>query len=233
MGDILIPIGILAIIGILIYVIVVVGRRQRAATRAVFRAFAERAGLEYVMTDAAAAREFARDMDGIGQFVSPSLGTLVPEDVVSGVFEGRPVVAFRHMTRFAEDETREWFVAGVEAPVTIAVRSAVQFQKPRSSVRTSYLKDPIAKEAERAGLHLVVRAPTPDDAGPLMQDDLLDALAERASSLPFRPEIQIRGNRLAAYPASRNASLDGVDQLAALMQFALEAVRIASGGGAR
>jgi hypothetical protein len=62
-----------------------------------------------------------------------------------------------------------------------------------------------------------------------MHDGRLDSLADRASSLPFRPELQIRGNRLAAYPASRNASLDGVDQLAALMQFALEAVKIASG----
>ena len=217
------------IIGFLVYAIVVVGRRQREATRAVFQGFAERAGLEYLKTDDATARNFARDMDGIGQFISPSLGMLVPEDVVRGVLERRPVVAFRHMTRFAEDETREWLVAGVEAPVTVAVRTAVQFQEPKASARTSHLTDPIAKERQAAGFHLVVRSPTPGDAGPLMKDDRLDALAERASSLPFRPEIQIRGNRLAAYPASRNASLDGVDQLAALMQFALQAVKIAGG----
>lgn len=229
MGDILIPVGVLAIIGFLVYAIVVVGRRQREATRAVFQAFAERAGLEYLAIDDGTAREFARDMDGIGQFISPSLGTLIPEDVVSGEFEGARVVAFRHMTRIAEDETREWLVAGVEAPETISVRSMVEFKEPKASARSSYLEDPIAKERQAAGFHLVVRSPTPGDAGPLMHDGRLDSLADRASSLPFRPELQIRGNRLAAYPASRNASLDGVDQLVALMQFALEAVKIASG----
>ena len=229
MGDLLIAIVVALGIGVLAYGIVSGGRRQRQAGRAVFRTFAEGAGLTYVAADDGTAQDFARDMDGIGRFSSPSLGTLVPTDVASGLIDGHRVVAFRHVSRFDEGNAREWLVAGVEAPTAIASRAAVQFLTPRGSADTLYLEDPIAKEHDVAGARVVLRSPTPDAAGALLQEQRLEALADAASRLPFRPELQVRDHRVVAYPASRNASLDGVDQLTALIQFALEAAKIAGG----
>ena len=228
-GDLLIAIVVALGIGVLAYGIVSGGRRQRQARRAVFRTFAEGAGLTYVATDDGTAQDFAMDMDGIGRFSSPSLGSLVPTDVASGLIDGHRVVAFRHVSRFDEGNAREWLVAGVEVPTAIASRVAVQFLTPRGSADTSYLEDPIAKEHEVAGARVVLRSPTPDAAGALLQEQRLEALADAASRLPFRPELQVRDRRLAAYPASRNASLDDVDQLTALIRFALEAAKIAGG----
>lgn len=229
MGDLLIAIVVVAGIGGLAYAIIVGGRRQRDAGRAVFQTFAEGAGLTYAAGDDGTAQHFAADMDGIGRFSSPSLGRLVPTDVVSGDIGGDRVLAFRHTSRFAEGNAREWLVAGVNAQQAIAPRAAVQFLKPRSSPDTLYLADPITEEHEVAGFRLIVRSPTPDAAGALLLEDRMRALAKAASRLPFRPEIQVREHRLAAYPASRNASLDDVDQLAALMQFAREAAQVAGG----
>ena len=42
------------------------------------RCEAEVNGLRYQPTDDGTAREFAADLDGIGQFYSPSLGDVVP-----------------------------------------------------------------------------------------------------------------------------------------------------------
>ena len=111
MDQILIPLGLLFFIGILFFAIIHTARQQRKAKSKVFREFAEQNGLNYREEDDGIAREFARDFDGIGRFESPSLGKVIPKDIVSGHLNGYNIILFRHMTRFSEDSGREWFVA--------------------------------------------------------------------------------------------------------------------------
>ncbi|MEJ2364906.1 MAG: hypothetical protein P8017_09555, partial [Deltaproteobacteria bacterium] len=113
MKDVLIPVGLLLFVGIFVYAFVRTGRKQRKAKSAVFRDFADKNGFRYQAEDDGKAQNFAQDFDGIGRFNSPSLGRVIPKDVVHGVVSGLEAILFRHMTRFSEGWAREWFVAGV------------------------------------------------------------------------------------------------------------------------
>ena len=226
MKDILIPLGLLLFIGLFVYSFIHSTRKQRQAKSGVFSDFANRNGLRYRQEDDGMAVRFAQDLDGIGRFTSPSLGKVIPEDVVTGKLDGTAVILFRHRIRFSEGWAREWFVAGVTSAETIAQRCAIQFSKGKADKSTIYLQDPVVKEQEAGSYTLVVRAADPTSAGRAMDPGVLKRLADLAGNVPFRPEIQIRGKRLVAYPADRNATVDDVETLEKLVQFTKSAASV-------
>jgi len=220
MKDVIIPFGLIIFIGLFIYAIIHSGRKQRESKSNIFRGFAENSGFSYLIEDDGKAQEFAHDFDGIGQFSSPSLGKVIPKDVVIGKLNGLDAILFRHSIRFSEGWAREWIVAGVTIGKTIAEKCAIQFCTARADKSTMYLPDPVMKELKIGSFNMVVRAIRPSSAGDILNDGVLKQLAERAENLSFRPEIQIRGNRLAVYLADRNASLDDIGELLSLLDFA-------------
>ena len=230
MDDAWIPLGLLIFIALFAYALVRGARRQRRAKATIFSDFAHRHGLSYLPGDDGTAQAFARDFHGIARFDSPSLGRVEPEDVVTGSMDGRQVVLFRHRIRYGEGWAREWYVAGLVLAEPMARGCAVQFCKRRSHRSTLYLEDGIVKERQLRFFTLVVRAAAPAAAGCLMEDRVLAQLDRLAGGLPFRPEIQVRGARLIAYPADRNAVLDDGDALAVLVRFAGHAADIRDAG---
>lgn len=220
MTDFLIAMIGLSVIAAIGYAIAATARRQREAKRQVYRAFAEKTGLRYLQTDDGTAQRFAADLDAIGRFSSPSAGDVIPQDVVSGTTAGTAVVAFRHFTHFSEGHLRQWFIVGVLAPRPVADRVSVQFIKGRGRASSYYLADEVVAEHEARRCRLVVRAPSPDAAGDFINEKTLGRLGELAEDLPFLPEIQVRGPRVAVYPAGRNQSLEDANQLVALLGFA-------------
>jgi hypothetical protein len=68
--------------------------------------------------------------------------------------------------------------------------------------------------------NLLVRAPDPAAAGGMLDNEILVELAKLAGNLPFVPEIQVRANRVAVYLGERNATVDSVDDLKKLLDFA-------------
>lgn len=52
-----------------------------------------------------------------------------------------------------------------------------------------------------------------------MKEVVLKQLYDLASNLSFQPEIQIRGKRIVAYPADRNATIDDIETLEDLFEF--------------
>lgn len=219
MKDVLIPLGLLLFIGFFVYAIIHTARKQRKAKARVFRDFADKNGLRYQEEDDGKAQGFAQDFDGIGRFSSPSLGKVIPKDVVDGILNGSEAILFRHSIRFSEGWAREWFVAGVSSAETIAERCAVQFCKGRADKSTMYLKDPVVKELKVGPFNLVVRAASRSYAGKIVDDGVLKQLAGLAGNLSFRPEIQVRGKRIVAYPADRNVTVDDVETLGDLFEF--------------
>jgi hypothetical protein len=89
-----------------------------------------------------------------------------------------------------------------------------------------YLQDPVVKEMKVGSLNLVVRAADPSSAGKLLDDGVLRQLADLAENLSFRPEIQVRGKRILAYLADRNATIDDVDTLENLFEFTRSAAGV-------
>jgi hypothetical protein len=219
MPDDWIPFAALAFIGLFGFAMVHEGRKQRRQKIRKYKAFASQKALRYLAKDDGTAQAFAGDFDAIGRFRSSSLGEVIPEDVVSGTAAGTWCILFRHYIRWSEGDSREWFVAGVKADEPLAQRCAVQFCAKRTQRSTPYLVDPAVKEENVGEYDLVVRAPAPADAGRMMEEDFLRHLGRLAGELPFRPEIQVRGDRVIAYLADRNATLeDGT--LADLFEFA-------------
>jgi hypothetical protein len=227
MKDVLIPLGLLLFLVLLVYALISGARKQRKAKRAVFRDLAREAGLRYEAKDGGRARQFSQDMDALGQFRSPSLGDLIPEDVVRGTLRGLAVVLFRHRTRFYEGYSREWWVAGVQADRDLAERCSVQLLEGSAAVDSIYLRDSVVKQKETGSFRVVVRAPSESAAGRMADDDVLQRLSRLARSLPFRAEIQIRGSRVAAYLADRNATIEGVEDLRKLLDFSFSVASMA------
>ena len=220
MNDVLIPLGLLLFIGFFAFAIIHTARKQQKAKAKVYRDFAESNGVHYREQDDGRAQEFARSFDGIGQFRSPSLGEVIPKDVVDGTIDGTEIILFRHSIRLSEGFAREWFVAGVTCHEHIAKRCAVQFCNGLADNSTAYLEGSVVKEQKAGPFNLLVRAATPSCAGKMVNEDVLKRLANHAEELSFRPEIQVRENRLAVYLADRNATIDDVETLEKLVDFA-------------
>jgi hypothetical protein len=218
-SNILIPLGGLGGIALLAYAMIHESRKQRAAKDRLFREFAEQNGLRYRQKDDGTAQAFARDFDGLSRFRSSSAGKMIPVDVVSGTLNDVETILFRHHIRLGEGWGREWFVAGITTDHALAKRCAVQFCKRRSDRSSMYLPDPIVEERSGGAYDVVVRAAVPADAGTLTDPSVLERLGRLGAGLSFRPEIQVRGNRIAAYPAGRNATIEDATTLASLVEF--------------
>ncbi len=225
MKDIIIPLGLLLFLGFFVYAVIHSARKQRKVKANTFRDFAERNGLQYQEEDDGRAQRFAKDFDGIGQFSSPSLGKIIPNDVVEGILNGSAAILFRHRVRFLEGWAREWFVVGITNTETIADRCTVQFCKGSADRETIYLQDPIVKELNFGPFLMLVRASGTSSAGKILDKGVLKQLADLAENLSFRPEIQIRENRLAAYLADRNATIEDAETIDNLFEFARSATR--------
>jgi len=219
MKDMLIPLGLLLFIGFFIYAIIHTARKQQKTKSRAFRDFADKNGLHYKEVDDGKAQGFGEGFDGIGRFSSPSLRKVIPKDVVGGILNGSEVILFRHSIRFSEGWAREWFVSGIISAEPIAKRCAVQFCREKAHKSTMYLEDPIVKEQKVGPFNLVVRAASPSEAGKIVDDSVLEQLSGLANDLSFRPEIQMRGKRIVAYLADRNATVDDVETIMGLFEF--------------
>lgn len=226
MKDLLIPLGLLLFIAIFVSAVVITARRQNRAKAKVFKDFADRNGLSYLQEDDGKAQEFAREFDGIGQFSSSSLGKVIPKDVTAGILHGVESILFRHSTRYSGGFAREWFVAGVNGPRNQAKRCAIQFCRGDNDRSTIHLPDPVVKELRAGPFTLLVRAANPSEAGNMLDEGVLQQLAVLGGELSIRPEVQIRGHRLLAYPADRNATVDDIATLDELLWFAGKAINI-------
>ncbi|XKE46944.1 hypothetical protein LG302_07355 [Halomonas organivorans] len=226
MKDGLIPLGLLLFIALFAYAMVHSARKQRTAKKNIFEEFAREQGLSYLDEDDGRVQEFTQDFDGVGRFFSPSLGQVIPKDVVSGKENLSRPFLFRHSIRYSAGWAREWFVAGLIANDHVADRCAVQFCKKGSDKSTMYLQDDIVKEQAVGPFNVVVRSESPSCAGKLLDEHVLKQLANFAEDLPFRPEIQVRGKRMIAYLADRNAAIDDVSSLKSLFEFTKKAAGI-------
>ena len=223
MKELLIPLGLVVFIALFAFAIIHTARRQRQDKARVFRDFADRHGLRYREEDDGTAQAFAEGFDGIGRFNSPSLGKVIPKDVVWGKMDGVEVILFRHSIRYAEGWAREWFVAGVTIAEPVAKHCALQFLEVKANPDAMYLQTPVIKEILAEQFNLAVRAASPSHAGRFTDANLLKRLSGLAGELSFRPEIQVRGNRVATYLADRNATIDDVATLERLLAFTLSA----------
>ncbi len=233
MIDVLAPLGLLLLVGFVV-AFVLTARKQRAARGRIFQQLAERAGggWRYLPSDDGTAEALSQGFDDFAQFSSPSLGKLTPENVVVGDAEEGRICAFLHGTRRREGDARQWFVCVVEAAEPLCDAALIRTRRTEARrVREVGIAPPVPFEEDRAfHREFVVRARDAARARACLGPAARRFLLSRAGSLPFVPEAQIRHRRLAVYLAERNAELESVEDLSALVSFARGLVRAAGAG---
>lgn len=225
MQDLFIPLGLLLFIVLFAGAMIHTARQQKQAKSAVFKDFAAGHRLSYQQQDSGTAQRFASGFDGIGHFQSPSLGKVIPTDVVTGMISGRQMILYRHRIRFTEGWAREWFVAGVSNLTLPPFYGAIQFFHSQHEIDSVYLARPVIRQQQVDDWLLVLRADDKDMT--FLDDNKLQALAALASRLDFRPEIQFQPDRLAVYIADRNLQVDKT-LLSQLSDFACDSADLLS-----
>ena len=217
MANVLIVLGVLLVMGVIVVALLRVAPKHEKEVNNAFEELARRHGLRYQAEDDGRVQEFVRDFDGIGQLESQSSGRSNPKDVVSGVLDGQRIFVFRLDTRDSEGSAREWSVAGLQLKKPIADRCSLQFCPPEGCSESTQLHEPIVKEQEIGSYNVVVRSGDSSGAGRLTEEKVLGPIAARAGQLAFRPELQVRGARMIAYPADRHTTIDHANELDRLL----------------
>jgi len=227
MSDALIVLAVLLVMGLIVVALLRIAPRHEKEVNNAFEELAMRHGLRYQAEDDGRVREFVSAFDGIGRLDAPSSGEPKPQDVVSGVLDGQRIFVFRLGLRDPDGSAHEWFVAGLQLKKPIADRCSVQFCLPGADTETSYLADPIVNQQQTDSFDAVVRARDAAGAGRLMEEQVLGQLATHAEQFPFRPELQVRQDRIIAYPADRDTAIDHANDLDLLMGLTKRAASIA------
>ena len=228
MADLIIGILVLGGLAALIGAIVVGGRRQRAARSAALRRAADRLGFTYLATDDGRAQRLAVGLGEFAHFRSPSLGTLVPSDVIHHVDEGTEVVAFRHHTRTTDEgNARHWYVAIAERHDATPCRSLIRM-RDRSVRRVAgvltgrrqvgFPDDPAFDR------RFMTDGPDEDTTRRHVTAAVRRCIVDLAASTGFAVDVHLQGKRTAAISAGRNRDLDS-DEILRLVDVARTVAR--------
>ena len=224
MKDILIPIGVLLFIALFLYAIVKEGRKQQKGPNVFFKKLAKRKGWKYLKEDDGTAQRLAYDFEGIGVFSSPSLGKMIPRNVVLGRTKVGRCCLFEHYTRIYEGYAMKWFVCLVEAQNDLGGSFVVQSRGKAGTITDNFYtghKITIADDwAKGFKLYLNDKAPKKE----MLPMGTLQKLFQEMANLPWRIDMQVRKDRLAVYPSSRNFQLKSVQDLERLAEFSQVAV---------
>jgi hypothetical protein len=222
--DILIPIGFLLFIALFIYAIVKEGRKQKRVKDVVFKKLADQRGWKYIIEDDGTAQRLAHNFEGIGVFSSPSLGKMIPRNVVLGRTDVGRCCLFEHYTRIYEGYAMKWFACVVEAQRDLGGSFVVQSMVKAGTITDNfYAGQKISIEDDWAkGFRLYWNDKSPEKE--MLPMGNLQILFQEMANLPWRIDVQVRKDCLAVYPSSRNFQLESVRDLERLVEFSQIAV---------
>ena len=222
--DVLIGTGILSFIALFIYAIVKEGRKQKKEQSFFFKKLADRRGWKYIEEDDGTVQRLAHNFEGIGVFSSPSLGKTIPRNVVLGRTKVGRCCLFEHYTRIYEGYAMKWFACVVEAQNDLGGSFVVQSRGKAGTITDNFYtgqKISIADDwAKGFRLYLNDKAPKKT----MLPMGTLQKLFQEMANLPWRIDMQVRKDRLAVYPSSRNFQLKSVQDLERLAEFSQVAV---------
>jgi hypothetical protein len=222
--DILIPVGVLLFIALFIYAIIKEGRKQKRVQEVFLKKLADRRGWKYLKEDDGTAQRLAHDFEGIGVFSSPSLGKMIPRNVVLGRTKVGRCCLFDHYTRIYEGYAMKWFACVVEAQNDLGGCFVVQSKGKGGTITDNFYtgqKIPIEDDCAK-GYRLYCNDKAPKKE--ILPMGTLQKLFQEMANLPWRIDVQVRKDRLVVYPSSRNFQLKSVQDLERLIEFSQIAV---------
>jgi hypothetical protein len=223
--DILIAIAVLSFIALFIYAFVKEARKQKKQQSFFFKKLAERKGWTYIKEDDGTAQHVAHDFEGIGVFSSPSLGKIIPCNVVLGRTKVGRCCLFEHYTRIYEGYAMKWFVCVVETQNDLGGSLVVQSRGTAGTITDNfYTGQKIFIEDDWArGFRLYCNDKAPKKE--MLPMGTLQRLFREMANLPWRVDMQVRKDRIAVYPSNRNFQLKSVQDLERLIEFSQVAVK--------
>jgi hypothetical protein len=224
MKDALIAVGVLSFITLFIYAFVKEGRKQKKQQSSLFKKLADRKDWEYIKEDDGTVQRLAQDFEGIGVFSSPSLGKMIPRNVVLGRTKVGRCCMFEHHTRIYEGYAMNWTVCLVEAKDDLGGSFVIQSRGKAGTITDNFYagqKKSVEDDwAKGFRLYCSGEASKQD----ILPMQTLQKIIREMVNLPWRVDMQVRKNRLAVYPSSRNFGLKTVDDLERLIEVSCVAV---------
>ena len=224
MKDILIAIGVLSFIALFIYAVVKEARKQKRERNVFFKKLADSRAWQYIKEDDGTIQRIVHDFEGIGVFSSPSLGKIIPCNVVIGRMKAGRCCLFEHYTRIYEGYAMKCFVCVVEAQNDLGGSFVVQSRGKTGSITDNfYTGQKLSIEDDWAkGFTFYCDGKAPKKK--IIPMGTLQKLSQEMANLPWRVDMQVRKDRLAVYPSSRNFQLKSVQDLERLIEFSRVAV---------
>jgi hypothetical protein len=224
--DVLIAVGVLSFIALFIYAMVKEGRKQKRQQSSFFKTLADRRGWEYLKEDEGTVQLLAHDFEGIGVFSSPSLGKMIPRNVVFGREKVGRCFMFEHLTRIYEGNAMNWIVCLVEVKDDLGGSFVIQSRGKAGTITDNfYAGQKNSIEDDWAKGFRLYRSGEASKQNILPMRTLQKIIREMAN-LPWRVDMQVRKNRLAVYPSSRNFGLKTVEDLERLIEVSCVAVNL-------
>ena len=214
------PLLVIALIAVAVF-IVTAARRQRAKLRRLFRRTARTLDLHYLERDDGTAEAMATPFDraGFACFASPSLGRVVPENVVHGAVPEGHACLFTHYTRRTEGDARQWTVAIVEVRgkkkahglITLRNKTVVHVAEVGGMAEVDVSADP------DFALFFEVRAEKKAEARACLDDPFRKEILDTTARLHFPVDLEIADGHIALYAAERNFTPERVRDLSELL----------------
>jgi hypothetical protein len=218
LSQLLIPIGAAVLIAAFVAALILTARSQRAAKGMAFREFAAEAGYAYLPEDDGQAEVLSEGFQGFAQFDSPALGHVAPRDVIRAQHSEGHVVAFHHGTRVCENQGREWFVCNVRLAGNVGTSLAIVPLGGPAVPRWPGFNRLELPEEPRLSRAFEVWVES-DDGRQVLKRTVCEYIASCVETLAFRPEVQIREDRVSAYPANPNYDVTTKEELRQLVEF--------------
>jgi hypothetical protein len=224
----MIPIIAVLFITLFAFAVVREARKQRSGARDLFEQFANARGWQFLEADDGTVQELASGMEAIGVFHSPSLGSRIPSNVSLGrVAEGRSCL-FQHSLRVDEGRSFEWHVCLIETDRPLCDSLVLRFLRGSAAPSNPFYSNDEIVLDPKWECHVVALGSDADRAAQLLRAETLAKLVEGADRLPWRVDLQVRGDRVAVYLSERNADPESPEDLARLLDFTRYAVRCLS-----
>ncbi|AKB85514.1 hypothetical protein [Methanococcoides methylutens] len=215
------PLTIVIVAVILLFPILLVkeARKQKKTSMSVFESYAISHGWTYMQKDDGTIQKLAKDFQSIGRFNSPSLGNIIPENVVIGSVPEGKIYLFQHYVRIYEGNALQLDVCILELEKPIIDRLIIRFKKGKSRLTNDLYTMPELDIDPKWTNDVAIYKNDPKFKD-VLDDSTLTTLVQKANNLPWRTDLQIKNNLLAVYIAERNSSVESENDLSLLIDFA-------------
>jgi hypothetical protein len=222
----LLIIFIAGVILLFVYAFIREIKKQKQASSILFKKFAEKFGWSYEEKDRGTIQEIAQDFQALGSFRSPSLGKVIPENVVIGSTPEGQMYFFQHRVRLYEGYSFQFNVCLIQLENYISESLVMRFKKKESRLTNDFYTDPELTIDGKWIEGIIVYGNNQTEVTNLLDDTTLRTLIQHSKNLPWRVDLQIQKNCIAVYIAERNADVKNETDLTKLMEFTKQAGKV-------